>query len=201
VTKSSPAPRKAEAARPLRGSSAGSCVGPARCCSSPAHGPVPGRWAGFPSPAPSSAGSRVRRLAVSVQARYLDQSRRGVEQFGQLAGLITRRSQVQILPPLPGNRPFGRFSLFWVPYGCHSSERRHDSRLSQDAGSHDRRLPPPAVAGHSARLVPAPPRQLLRYVSSASICDRVTRSRRASSGIWCRRDCGQPKRRLNGRGC
>ena len=39
---------------------------------------------------------------------------RGVEQFGQLAGLITRRSQVQILPPLLENRPSGRFSS-WTP--------------------------------------------------------------------------------------
>jgi hypothetical protein len=43
---------------------------------------------------------------------YVAPHRRGVEQFGQLAGLITRRSQVQILPPLlveppdPGVLPF-----------------------------------------------------------------------------------------------
>jgi hypothetical protein len=47
--------------------------------------------------------------------------RRGVEQFGQLAGLITRRSQVQILPPLPRKGPSGPFRISWVPYGCHSS--------------------------------------------------------------------------------
>ncbi len=35
---------------------------------------------------------------------YTAPSRRGVEQSGQLVGLITRRSQVQILPPLRKRR-------------------------------------------------------------------------------------------------
>jgi hypothetical protein len=38
------------------------------------------------------------RVPGPGQVRFAQ--RRGVEQFGQLAGLITRRSQVQILPPL-----------------------------------------------------------------------------------------------------
>ena len=51
---------------------------------------------------------------VSAGQRYNCGSRRtrpnGAEH--QLAGLITRRSQVQILPPLPRNGPFGGRSLF-----------------------------------------------------------------------------------------
>src|SRR5690606_3917576 len=47
---------------------------------------------------PVTARPREPRFALLRPARYGSSHRRGVEQFGQLAGLITRRSQVQILP-------------------------------------------------------------------------------------------------------
>ena len=50
-------------------------------------------------------GSVLGRVAWPCCAGVPSPDWRGVEQLGQLAGLITRRSQVQILPPLRHETP------------------------------------------------------------------------------------------------
>jgi putative hemolysin len=71
--------------------------------------------------------------------------RRGVEQLGQLAGLITRRSQVQILPPLPlrdpPREPPGRVSPFRARAGAVPDRRRPPIH----------RTPPSPPARHATR--------------------------------------------------
>ena len=49
-------------------------------------------------------------------------------------GLITRRSQVQVLPPLLRTALLGGFRFLWVPYGCHTSVRRRARSVMAPAG-------------------------------------------------------------------
>ena len=78
-------------------------------------------------------------------------------------GLITRRSQVQILPPLLRKGPSGPFRFSWVPHGCHSSPpRQHAPRCP--------RKPPACRPGHPGR------------VGSGSWCMLETRLRGTSDG-------------------
>ena len=68
---------------------------------------------------------------ITLQSRP---KRRGVEQAGQLVGLITRRSQVQILPPLrrtPRSTTWG----FGVWYGVRQSCLTRVKRRSRELGS------------------------------------------------------------------
>jgi hypothetical protein len=76
-------------------------------------------------------------LARSGGGRVPCAHRRGVEQFGQLAGLITRRSQVQILPPLLREGPSGPFRFSWVPCGCRSPSGRRGRTARGGGGERD----------------------------------------------------------------
>jgi hypothetical protein len=73
----------------------------------------PGGW---------SLASSVRPVHIALGRRCAPPARRrtSAEQGeSHLARLTTRRSQVQILPPLLRNGPSGPFRISWVPYGCH----------------------------------------------------------------------------------